>query len=80
MSLLGDLQNADKFEHTRGPRCQVCNLLTTLGDEEASALRDVIAAGAVSFAALSRLLAANGHRVAAGTIARHKSGVCNGAA
>lgn len=80
MSLLGDLQNAEKFENTRGPRCQVCTLLNTLDAEEASALRDVIDGGKVSMAALSRLLSSNGYRVAAGTIARHKSGACNGAA
>lgn len=80
MSLLGDLQNAERFEHTRGPRCQVCALLLALSADEATALRDVIGGGKVSMAAVSRLLAANGHRVAAGTIARHKSGACNGAA
>ena len=80
MGLLGDLQNAERFEHQRGPRCQVCNLLATLPADESQALQATIAEGKVTMAALARILTANGYRIAAGTISRHKAGACDGSA
>lgn len=80
MGLLGDLQNAGKFHQLRGPRCQMCTLLAQLPDDEAAALRDALTDTAFTHATLSRILTANGHRIAPGTIRRHRVGECHGLA
>lgn len=80
MSLLGDLQNAGQFTAPRGPRCSVCTLLTKLSADEADALRDTLAGTTVTHAALSRILTANGYRIGAGTLRRHRAGECHGLA
>lgn len=80
MGLLGDLQNANHFTAPRGPRCSVCTLLTTLPDDEATALRDTLAGTTITHATLSRILTANGYRIGAGTLRRHRAGECHGIA
>lgn len=78
MGLIDDLNNLDNFGTLQGPRCTVCNLLRTLPPADAEALTAVLAGDDVPYAKLSRALASNGHRIAAGTLSRHKAGECVG--
>lgn len=78
MGLLDDLKNLDQFGTPQGPRCTVCRLLNRLDAKEADALEAVLADENISTTALSRALAANDHRIAAGTLRRHQKGECRG--
>lgn len=79
MGLLEDLNNIEQFGTGAGPRCTVCRFLSTLDAKEADAFTTVLANENVTMNALARALAKNGHKIAAGTLARHKKGECRGA-
>lgn len=78
MALLDDLMNPALFEIRRGPGCTVCLLLAELDESESEALAGLLANQKVASAALSRVLTAHGHKVAEGTLSRHRLGKCRG--
>ena len=79
MSLAGDLANAHLTEPHRGPSCTVCRLLLDLPEDEAQALRDALTGPAMT-TVIGRIMRDNGHRVANGTLQRHRNGLCRGTA
>lgn len=74
---IADLSAAGAPEATKGPPCTVCGLLADLPDAEAAALRKLLSDPLWRYSALSDALAAEGHKVAAHTLARHARGQCS---
>lgn len=79
VGLIDDLANIDQFGSAVGPRCTVCRFVSTLDDKEADVFTAALTNDNVTMNALARALAKNGHKIAAGTLARHKKGECRGA-
>lgn len=73
---IADLYAAGAPEAIKGPPCAVCNLLGTLEDGEAAALRRLLSDPLWRYTALSEALAAEGHKIPAHTLARHARGTC----
>jgi hypothetical protein len=78
-STLAEALNGD-LRFKPGPKCSVGKLLKKLPPEDAAALEAVIAridGDEVTAAAVSRVLAANGHKVSDYMLGHHRKGYCS---
>jgi predicted component of type VI protein secretion system len=72
-------QLTDQPPAQRGPRCSVGAILATLDEGTAQKLRDLLNTRTVSATQIADALTANGHRVQAPAVARHRRrGASNG--
>lgn len=62
----------------KGPRCTMCDLMDTLDKRDIAALTAALADETFTHAAISRALRAEGHKVSAITVGRHRKGECSG--
>lgn len=74
---IADLYAAGAPGITKGPSCSVCILLADLPDGEADALRQLLSDPLWRYSSLADALAAEGHKIAAFTLARHARGQCS---
>ena len=75
MTLANRLTNTPALRS--GTVCTVCRLLRDLPDDDRVTLRDALQGGYTS-RQIAEALTAEGHRVAIGTVARHRRGGCCG--
>lgn len=61
-----------------GGSCRTCELLRSLPDADADALRDALADPKFSNAGLAKILRGEGYSVADTTVGRHRRGECKG--
>lgn len=59
-----------------GPICTVATLLAALPPEDAATLTEALASPLYTSAKIERALRAEGHRIAAQTLGRHRKGEC----
>jgi hypothetical protein len=76
MGLLDDLKNEENFVESRRAWCATCTLLESLKPEERKLLTIKMEDKSVSHTAISKVLTANGYKLASGTIGRHRRGEC----
>ena len=62
----------------KGPRCTMCDLMDILDKRDSTALAAALADETFTHAAISRALRAEGHKVSAITVGRHRKGECSG--
>lgn len=74
---LKDALEANKSS-LRGPRCTVCTLIQKLDKADSEALVAALSDETFTHAAICRALQAEGHRILATTIQRHRSRNCIG--
>ena len=67
---------ADCISPRRGAACTVGELLPTLPEDDRAALADALADHRLSSAAIERILKAEGLRVGAGALGRHRRKDC----
>lgn len=79
MALIDDLLNKELLSARPSMTCSVCILLNTLPQPEAEALSNALADPSVSKSAVARVLTANGHNIAPGTLHRHQRQECRSA-
>lgn len=75
MSLSESLQ-AQKTVH-RGPRCTVCVTILKMSEEDAAALSAALEDDTFTHAAIGRALQAEGYRITANTVQRHRDRGCS---
>ena len=61
----------------KGPTCTACQLVASLPDSEAGALRQMLADPMWRYSAISTALQNEGHLIAEQTLARHARGLCS---
>lgn len=62
----------------KGPRCTMCDLTEQLDKRDMAALTAALADETFTHAAIARALRAEGHKVSAITVGRHRKGECSG--
>ena len=73
-----DLLDQTQPKARKGPPCTVCLLLSRLHDDEAAALRRLLADTSVRYSALAEALRSEGHEFSGYTLSRHARGQCEG--
>lgn len=62
----------------KGPRCQVCRVVSHLDGEDLTALLAAFASESYTHDMITRALQADGHDVMLGSVSRHRRGLCRG--
>jgi len=76
MGLLDDLKNDENFAEPRRSWCATCTMLESLTVEERKLLTAKMDDKSIPHTAISKVLTANGYKLASGTIGRHRRGAC----
>ena len=76
MGLLDDLKNNDNFVIKTRSWCATCGLVASLPAEERKLLTAKLEDKSIAHSAISKVLSANGFKLSAGTLGRHRRGEC----
>ena len=74
---LADALTAHKVAY-KGPKCSMCRLVGDLPKADRDALLSALADPTFTHAAIARALHAEGFKIAALTVGRHRKGECQG--
>lgn len=73
-----DLLDQTQPKARKGPPCTVCALLGRLDEQDAAALRRLLADTSVRYSTLADALRSEGHDFSGYTLSRHARGLCEG--
>jgi hypothetical protein len=79
MALIQDLLNQELLQTRPSVTCFICTLLESLPEDESAALTHALADPTITGSAIARVLTANNHKVAPGTVQRHRRQECHSA-